>query len=188
MDSEWVARLRERLDRLFLAHGEGSAAAALRDATREADAVLTALRQGVAEIEAALAAERRQLTDAERRGRLAAEVPDAETAAVAARFAERHRTRVALLERKLAVQRDELLLGERELEELAAHAAALGRRDVAADLRSAARTGEHPAAAPSARPSFEDDLKRMQAERRMMEEAVERQLAYLKKKMGKDSV
>jgi hypothetical protein len=68
---------------------------------------------------------------------------------------------------------------------LAAHAAELGRRDVAADLRTAARTGEHPAAQTGH--NFQDDLKRMQAERRMMDEAVERQLAYLKRKLGRDS-
>ena len=132
-----------------------------------------------------LGSERRQLADADRRGRLADAVPDPETVAIAVRFAARHRERVVLLERKIAVQRDELQLAERELEELAAHAARLGRRDVADELRSAARTGEHPAAEP--RSGFEDDLKRMQAERRLMDEAVERQLAYLKRKMGKDS-
>jgi hypothetical protein len=171
---------------MFLTHGEGSAAAALRDATREAEAALIALRRALTDTEAALAAERRHLSDAERRGRLAAAVSDAETAAVAARFVERHRARVELLVRKVAVYRDELAISEGELEELAAHAAELGRRDVAADLRSAAKTGEH--RAPAAGPVPSDDLKRMQAERRMMDEAVERQLAYLKKKMGKDSV
>ncbi len=180
--------LRERLDRLFANQGASgrpaAEAAALRHATREAEAVLIRLRQSVAETEEQLGSERRQLEDAERRGRLAAAVPDAETVAIAARFATRHRERVVLLERKIVVQRDELSLAERELEELAAQAAERGRRDVAADLRSAA-AGERPAAEPGR--TFEDDLKRMQAERRLMDEAVERQLAYLKRKLGKDS-
>ncbi len=179
--------LRERLDRLFATHGaSGADAAALRSATGEAEEVLVRLRGGVAETEVLLASERRQLDDAERRGRLAEAVPDAETVAIAARFATRHRERIVLLERKLVLQRDELGLAERELEELAAHVAERGRRDLAADLRSAARTGEHPAADRGR--SFEDDLQRMQAERRLMDEAVERQLAYLKRKLGKDSV
>jgi hypothetical protein len=181
--------LRERLDRLFATHGgarSGAEVAALREAMREVEALLTRLRRVVGETETTLASERRQLEDADRRGRLAAAVPDAETVAIAARFATRHRERVVLLERKIAVERDELQLAERELEELAAHAARLGRRDVADELRSAAKTGEHPAAEP--RSAFEDDLKRMQAERRLMEEAVERQLAYLKRKLGKDSI
>jgi hypothetical protein len=180
--------LRERLDRLFASDGapaRSNAAAALRSAVREAEAVLARLRDSITQTEALLDAERRQLEDAERRGRLAAEVPDQETVTIAARFAARHRARVALLERKVVVQRDELQLAERELEDLASHAAELGRRDVAADLRTAARTGEHPTPQPG--PTFQDDLQRMQAERRMMDEAVERQLAYLKKKLGKDS-
>ncbi len=148
--------------------------------------MLARLRGSVGDTETILASERRQLDDAERRGRLAAALPDAETVAIAARFAARHRERVLLLERKIVVQRDELALAERELEELAALAAQRGRRDVADELRSASRTGEHPAA--ERPPSFEDDLKRMQAERRLMDEAVERQLAYLKRKLGKDSI
>lgn len=189
VDSQWLAGLRERLDRLFAAHGaagQGSAAAGLREATREAEAVLARLRGSLGETETMLDSERRLLEDVERRGRLAAAVPDAETVAIAARFATRHRERVVLLERKVAVQRDELQLAERELEELATHAAQLGRRDVADELRSAAKTGEHPAA--GRQPSFEEELKRMQTERRLMDEAVERQLAYLKRKLGKDSI
>lgn len=180
--------LRERLDRLFAAPGasaQRSAADALRVATREAEVVLIRLREWVTETEVRLASERRQLEDAERRGRLAASVPDPETVAIAARFSTRHRERVVLLERKIAVQRDELDLAQRELEDLAAHAAELGRRDVAAELRSAAAPGHRAAPAPG--PTFEDDLKRMQAERRLMDEAVERQLAYLKRKFGKES-
>jgi hypothetical protein len=181
--------LRERLDRLFASDGgpaaRSHAAAGLRSAVREAEALLARLRDSITQTEALLDAERRQLEDAERRGRLAAQVPDQETVTVAARFAARHRARIALLERKVVVQRDELQLAERELEDLASHAAELGRRDVAADLRTAARTGEHPTPQPCA--PFQDDLQRMQAERRMMDEAVERQLAYLKKKLGKDS-
>ena len=67
---------------------------------------------------AELAAERKQLADAERRGGLAAALPDPETATIAARFAVRHRERITLLERKLVVQRDEVALAEREVEEM----------------------------------------------------------------------
>ena len=56
----------------------------------------------------------------ERRGRLAADLPDRETVTLAERYAARHRERVGVLERKLAVQRDELLLAEREVAEMMA--------------------------------------------------------------------
>ena len=80
---------------------------AARGALRRRRACVEAL----AATERELAAERKQLEDAERRGRLAAAVPDPETVAVAERFAARHRERVAVLERKIVVQRDELVAG-----------------------------------------------------------------------------
>ena len=64
--------------------------------------------------------ERKQLEDAERRGRLASAVPDQETVRVAEMFAARHRERIEVLVRKITVQRDELILAQREIEEMAA--------------------------------------------------------------------
>ena len=78
------------------------------------------MREALAATERELAVERKQLEDAERRGRLAAAVPDPETVAIAERYAARHRERVAVLERKIVVQRDELVLAERELAEMSA--------------------------------------------------------------------
>ena len=76
------------------------------------------MRDALAATERELAAERKQLEDAERRGRLAAAVPDPETVAVAERYAIRHRERVAVLERKILVQRTSSSLAERELAEM----------------------------------------------------------------------
>ena len=100
-----------RLDRLFRERGGGddprAHAEALRDALIEARAGLASLRESLAASERELASERKQLADAERRGRLAAELPDPETVAVAERYAQRHRERITLLERKVALQREE---------------------------------------------------------------------------------
>jgi len=150
----------------------------------EAKLGLDRMRESLGATERELVAERKQLDDAERRGRLAAQVSDAETVVVAERFAGRHRERVAMLERKLAVQRDELMLGERELEEMAAQYRASGRPEADANLRAAWREIE---AAGGTRPDtdLESELLRAQTERRLMEEAVEAQLAQLKKKLGK---
>lgn len=150
----------------------------------EAKLGLDRMRESLGATESELVAERKQLDDAERRGRLAAQVSDAETVVVAERFAGRHRERVAMLERKLAVQRDELMLGERELEEMAAQYRASGRPEADANLRAAWREIE---AAGGTRPDtdLESELLRAQTERRLMEEAVEAQLAQLKKKLGK---
>ena len=178
--------LRARLDRLFAepARDPRARAEALRDALAEASVGLGRLRDGLAATERELAAERQQLEDTERRGRLAAKVSDAETVAIAERFAVRHRDRVAVLERKLLVQRDELGLARREIEEMTLEIRAAGRPDADASLRAAWRELE---AAGGTRPETDlaGELERAKAERALMEQAVEAQLAHLKKKMGK---
>ena len=172
---------RARFDRIFDEQGGRPDARAyisgLRDAVVEARAAVSAMRDGVAVTERELAAERRQLDDAERRGRLAAEVPDPETVAVAERFAARHRERVGVLERKLAVQRDEVAMAEREVEEMTAQ---LRQAQQGMGPAQAARPAPDPAA------DLESDLMAARAERARHEAAVEAQLAHLKTKLGKD--
>src|SRR2546427_10060151 len=95
----------------------------MREAVVEARVAVRELGEGVGRTEAALAAERQRLADAERRGRLAAEIQDRETVDVAGRFAAKHRERVGVLERKLAAQRDELGRAQREPTEMEAQLA-----------------------------------------------------------------
>ena len=173
-----------RLDRLFRERGGGDDprvhAAALRDALVEARAGLTSLRDALAVSERELAAERKQLADAERRGRLAAELPDPETVAVAERFAGRHRERITLLERKLVVQREELALMEREIEEMTGqlrNGAAAGSDSIRAAWRDLAAAGASP-------PTDAERLAH-EADRRRRDEAIEAQLDYLKRKLGR---
>jgi hypothetical protein len=178
--------LKARLDRLFrerTSTDPRAYAAGLREALLEARLGLDGLREGIVATEQELAAERKHLTDAERRGRLAGAVPDAETVAVAERFAARHRERVAVLERKLSVQRDELLLAEREVQELAGqYRAAASRSPSSASIDAAWRDLE---SAGATRPSSEDERLAAETDQRRREEAVEAQLAYLKRKLGK---
>jgi hypothetical protein len=176
--------LKARLDQLLRdgARSDPRAyAAGLREALLEARLGVGALRKAQAATTDELTAERTLLEDAERRGRLAAGVPDPETVAIAERFAARHRERVAVLERKLLVQGDEVALAERELAEMTAElqraAAGHPSESVAAawrDLESAGAT----------RPDEEARLQ-ADAERQRRESAIEAQLAYLKKKLGK---
>jgi hypothetical protein len=142
------------------------------------------MKSALSASERELVIERRQLADAERRGRLAADLPDAETVALAQRYALRHRERVAVLERKLVVQRDELALAEREVEEMLSQVRAgrpgLEAESIAAawrDLESAG--GDRPDLAP------DEERLRAEADRKLKEQAVEAQLAFLKKKFGK---
>ena len=55
----------------------------MREAVIQARTSIEMMREGVTKTEARLAAERQKLADAERRGRLAAGIQDAETAEVA---------------------------------------------------------------------------------------------------------
>lgn len=176
--------LKARLDQLLRDGARNDArayAVGLKEAVLEAKLGLRAMRDALAVTERELETERHQLEDAERRGKLAAMVPDAETVRIAERYAVRHRERCGVLERKLVVQREELVLAERELAEMLAETrqAAAGHpsETIAAawrDLESAGAT----------RPD-EEERTRAESDRQRRESAIEAQLAYLKRKMGK---
>jgi hypothetical protein len=180
--------LKARLDRLLREHGQADPrayAAGLREAVVEARFGVTELRRALASAETELESERKQLGDAERRGRLAAAVPDPETVAVAERFVARHRERILVLERKVAVQRDELALAEREVQEMTAQWRAASQGGPRSESLDAAWR-DLEAAGASRSP---DDADRTAAEldRRKRDQAVEAQLEFLKKKMGRES-
>jgi hypothetical protein len=157
-------------------------AARLREALLEAKLGVGAMREALAGSERELASERRQLEDAERRGRLAAAVPDPETVTIAARFAARHRERAAVLERKIAVQREELVLAEREVVEMTAQVRSAGSGTPSESIAAAWRDLE---SAGAARPD-EQERQSAEADQKRREQAIEAQLAYLKRKLGKD--
>lgn len=178
--------LKARFDRLFADAGRGdprATAAALREALLEAKVGLGTLRDAEAATLRELAAERKHLTDAERRGELARGIADAETEELAARFSAKHRERVELLERKAAVQREEVRLAERDVEEMGARL-----KPAAGDSGSVQAAWRDIEAAGGTRPDFDLDgaLDKARADRAAAESAVEAQLAYLKKKFGKE--
>jgi hypothetical protein len=178
--------LKARLEQFFRTDSRSDPrahASALREAVLEAKVGVSTMRSALAATEAELRQERRRLEDAERRGKLAAEVPDAETVALAQRYAERHRERVGVLERKVIVQRDELAIAERELMDMLREyqTARAGRpfESVDAAWRELQAAGaEYPGLGLDEEPGQKSDEK--------LKQAVEAQLAYLKKKLGKD--
>jgi hypothetical protein len=179
--------VKARLEKLFRDHSRSDPRAylqGLREALLEAKVGVSAMQSALIVTERELQIERRQLADAERRGRLAAEVPDSETVLLAERFTLRHRERVEVLERKLTVQRDELALAQREVEEMLSQYRA-GRHGTGSDSIEAAwrdleaAGGDRPDTAP------EDERLRVDSDRKLKEQAVEAQLAFLKKKFGK---
>lgn len=173
--------LKARLERLLRDQGRSDSrayAAELREALLEAKVGVSTMRAARGSTERELASERKQMDDAERRGRLAAGVPDSETVALAERFAARHRERVLVLERKLEVQREELALAEREVAEMAGLYRAAAGSSPSESIDAAWRDLE---SAGGTRSTADDaDL-----DRRRRDEAVEAQLAYLKRKLGK---
>jgi hypothetical protein len=178
--------VRARLERFLREHTRAdprARAATLREAVLEAKVGVTTMRSALAATERELVIERRQLADAERRGRLAAELPDAETVALAERYAVRHRERVGVLEHKLVVQREELALAEREAAEILAEFRASRPGTGAESIEAAWRDLE---AAGGERPDagLDEDVSRADKDRKL-KEAVDAQLAFLKRKLGK---
>jgi hypothetical protein len=162
----------------------------MREAVIEASAAVQEMREGLERTERDLAAERQKVADAERRGRLAAEIQDGETVDVAQRFAAKHRERVSMLERKLATQREELALAERDRAEMQADLARAHRdQPVTEAERSAARAWRELRAAGGgarAESDVQGDLLREGLDAAARDAAAERQLQEIKKRVKKE--
>jgi hypothetical protein len=150
--------------------------AMMKDALVEARVGLSQVRDALALTERQLAHEQRELATTERRGKMAADIGDHETATIASQFAEKQRAKVGVLERKRDAQQAELALVEREVAEMteqlktaAANPAGMSpppMRDVGETLNEA------------------DSLKR-DIDRAARENTAERQLEELKRRMGR---
>jgi hypothetical protein len=183
--------LRSRIEQFLAQHTAPADARAsmdlLHSAVLEAKVSVAAMRDGVVATERELVLERKQLEDAERRGRLAGDIADQETAQVAERYAARHRERTGVLERKLEVQRDELILAEREVAEMTAQLRS-ARQGLGAGAGSAGAAWRDIESAGGVRPEtdLQDELLKSNLDRAAREAAADAQLAHLKRKLGKD--
>jgi hypothetical protein len=161
----------------------------MREAVVDAKVAVEEIRGAVTRTDAELAAERQRLADAERRGRLAAEIQDQETVQVAERFAAKHRERAGVLERKLAAQRDELALAERELTEMQGQlkTADLGASPPVGGGSSTEQAWRDLQAAGGVRPDvdLQQELLKHDIDRVARERAADEQLDLLKKKIRK---
>lgn len=97
---------------------EDGAAGAVYGEIRRARGQLDRLDTEIGETRRRLKEEREQVSVCQRRARLAANIGDLETARVAAEYAERHRERAAVLERKADALEAERGLCRRDLEEM----------------------------------------------------------------------
>ena len=152
----------------------------MREAVAAARASLTRMQEQLRAARAELEQERRQLADAERRGRLAGEIGDQETVAVAQRFAAKHAERVGVLERKVAVQQDEVVMVERELADMTEQLKQAEGTRVARDATDSVARAKAGMGAVD-----EDELAKLHLDRAAREAAAAEQLEALKKKMGK---
>lgn len=142
------------------------------------DDVRAAHAQSIKKLDAA----RAELTTILRRGDLARQINDTETVAVAERFAESQRGTIAVFERKVAVQHEELELSDRTVNEMEAELRAVtGIGPSPASSASSASSGNADATGgPTADPSDYrglDDAARAQT--------ADERLAELKRRMGR---
>ncbi|MBL0169135.1 MAG: hypothetical protein IPP90_00190 [Gemmatimonadaceae bacterium] len=159
----------------------------MRDALVHAKLALGELRDAARATEARVATERAELETVRRRQGLAAQINDAETVAIAERFAAQHAERVAVLEAKLQVQQQELSMVEREYDEMTTQlrmamsglAPGGASPEVAAQREVDALLADEPLPEPGA---AAPPPRRSRAEK---EANAESRLADLKRRMGK---
>jgi hypothetical protein len=175
MFEELKQRLRDAMSRASSPEGR-AALALMREALVGARVAVRELHEAIEETRRRLGGERDALETVRRRGRLAADINDAETVRIATEYERRHAERVAILERKLAAQEEELSLAERELDEMTRQ-----MRGVAAGVPPGGGP-TIPEAAPEPDPDAE--LQRT-IDRQTREAQAERMLAELKRRMGK---
>jgi hypothetical protein len=184
--------LRARLEKLLADHtppGDPRARATqLHAALLETRVAIATMRDALSTTERQLAQEQQQLTDAERRGGLAAQVPDPDTVRIAEQFVERHRERSAVLTKKLALQREELALAERDLAQLSAEyrGARQGAEGSRTPAQEAAWRDLETAGGTRPETDLEGELLQSKIERQQMDAAVAAQLEHLKKKLGRE--
>lgn len=181
--------LRDRIEQFLAQHTRPpdprAHADLLYQAVLEARVGVGTMRDALADTERELVREQQHHADAERRGRMARNIQDAETAEVAERFVQRHANRIGLLTRKVAVQHEELQLAGQELEQLTVQLREVRRGIPGGASEAAWRDIE---AAGGTRPDTDlaAELLGHDLDRSAREAAAEAQLAHLKRKLGKD--
>jgi hypothetical protein len=163
-------------------------ATVLHEAVVETKVAVAGMREALAATESTLAREQQQLADSERRGMLASQIADTETMTVAEQFAARHRERIALLTRKLEVQREELRLAETDLEQVSSQWRQVKTGTESGPTANQRAAWDDIAAAGGVRPETDVDgeLLKHQIRRSQLDAAVNAQLDHLKKKMGRE--
>jgi len=162
----------------------------MKDTLIQAKLGLDDLRGGLAKTRQRLETEQREVDTMRRRKDAAVAINDAETVALAEKYDAIHSERVAVLRRKLEAQEEELAIAERDVAEMTAELKSAmmgvggGASRPSIDDAARAEVEEALGARDNAVGAEIDSLARAgrRAEREM---EAERQLAELKKRMGK---
>jgi hypothetical protein len=180
--------LRDLMDRATPPEERRAGLARMKQTLVTARLGLDDLRGGVAITRQRLEVERRELETMRRRKGLAAGIKDAETVALAEKYEAHHAERLAVLTRKLEAQEAELVIAERDVEEMNAElkSAMLGATPTGTPLgREAAAAAADAAAGDGSRVAEEIDAMGRARARSDREADAERRLAELKRRMGK---
>lgn len=172
--------LRDLLD-AHPGHGDaGPSLAQMRETLVQARVGLADMRQGIEGTRLSLTAKQRELETVQRRKAQAAAIGDGETVRVAERYEAELVSRIEVLARKLAVQEDEVALGEREVSEMTAEL-----RKAIGGVSPASSMPEDPLAGAEA--ATLDELSALERSRvRAARDAhADERLAELKRRMGK---
>lgn len=165
-----------------------AAVSRMKDTLVQARLGIEDLRSGVSETRHRLATERAALETVRRRKGLAEGIKDQETVTVAERYERRHAGRVEVLERKLAAQEGEVMVAEREVDEMTAELRAAAHGRVAPGAHGGGVGGAAGVEDLDVDGSgVRDDLDALARDRRRAERdaAAEERLAALKRQMGK---
>lgn len=169
--------LREALGRLSRQE-DRDALLLMREGLVDARVALRQMNDALSETRRRIAREREELDTVQRRGRLAADIGDEETARLAAQYEERHASRISVLERKLAAQQEELALAESEVSEMTS-----AYKQAAAGIPTAPRVTAEELSGLAG--NDESDALKRDIDRAARDAEAERRLAELKRRMGR---
>lgn len=115
---EAIENFNKELDRDQVPGAVDRLLAGMRDEVADAKVRIRELEDQIARADAEATREKGEASTARRRGKLAAEIDDAETVQLAEQYAVRHEERQRILEQKSAALRQELAIREKEIEEM----------------------------------------------------------------------
>jgi vacuolar-type H+-ATPase subunit I/STV1 len=117
---EAIDNFNKELDRDQVPGAVDRLLAGMRDEVADAKVRIRELEDQITRADAEAAREKAEASTARRRGKLAAGIDDAETVQLAEQYAVRHEERQRILEQKSAALRQELVIRQKEVEEMLA--------------------------------------------------------------------